>query len=771
MNTFSPSRLSGAARIAGLYLLLGSAWIWGSDWLVSWLLGEPHSLQQAQSWKGELFVMFTSVLLYGLVRQQERQQADEASHRLDAERRWHFAVDGSGLGLWDWNVTAGTVYFSSQWKSMLGFADHEVGDQLTEWSSRVHPDDLEQVMADVQRHLRGEVDHYVNEHRVLCKNGQYKWILDRGQVMERDAQGQALRMIGTHTDLTLLKQREEMLALNAYVFTHSSEGIVISAPDNTILSVNDAFTRISGYAADEVIGRNPSMLQSGRHDQAFYQAMWHALEAHGSWQGELWNRRKDGELYLEHITINVARNDDGSVRNYYAIFTDITQRRQAEARVQHLTHHDALTDLPNRTLLADRLDFLLRHSQRASEALALLVIDLDRFKYVNDSLGHEAGDRLLVELAQRLQQAVRQQDTLARMGGDEFALLLPQTHAEGAAHLSRQIIDLIARPVAIDGHELIVTASVGIALHPGDGHTVGELLQAGDTAMYRAKAAGGANFQFYAPEMHRNASRVLQLENQLRRALERQELALHYQPQIHLQTGQRLGCEALMRWQHPEHGSVSPAEFIPIAEQSGLIVTIGEWALRQAAQQARTWQDAGLPPLVMAVNVSAPQFQQPDFPDLVQRVLHDTGLAPRWLELEITESVVSADPEQAVATMHRLQALGVSLSVDDFGTGYSSLSYLKRFPIHKLKIDQSFVHDLTTDPSNLSIVTGIIAMAHSLGLQTVAEGVETPVQAQALQQKGCDVGQGYLYARPMPADDFARWMQNSPAPADAHLRQ
>jgi len=747
--------LAGSVRIALIYFVLASLWIWGSDWVTAWMYGEPYTLHQAQSWKGELFVLLTSFLLYGLIRRQEQAQAAEAQQRLDAERRWHFAVDGSDFGLWDWDIASSTVFFSTRWKTMLGYAEDDIGNQLWEWESRVHPDDKAQVMADIQRHMSGEVDHYVNEHRVLCKDGSYKWILDRGQVMERDAQGQVLRMIGTHTDVTPIKQREEMLSLNANVFMNSSEGIVICASDNTILSVNQAFSDITGYSLDEVRGRNPSLLHSGRHDRAFYQAMWQALTSQGRWQGEVWNRRKDGVLYLEQLSINVARNASGDISHYYGIFSDITQRRQTEARVMHLTHHDTLTDLPNRALLADRLGFLLEHAKRAHETVALLFIDLDRFKFINDSLGHQTGDQLLVELARRLQLAVRHQDTVARMGGDEFALLLPQTHADGAAHLSRQIIDLIARPVLVDAQELIVSASIGIALFPEDGTTVGELLQAGDTAMYRAKAAGGANFQFYTAEMHHSASRVLQLENSLRRALQRQELSLHYQPQIDLHSGQQVGCEALLRWTHPEYGNLSPAEFIPIAEQSGLIQPIGEWVLRQAVQQAHQWQSAGLPPLVVAVNVSAAQFSQPDFPERVQQVLQETGLEPRWLELELTESVVSADPEGAVALMHRLHALGVSLSVDDFGTGYSSLSYLKRFPIQKLKIDQSFVRDLDADPSNLSIVSGIIAMAHSLGLKTVAEGVETAAQAQLLTQKGCDVGQGYLYARPMPADAFA----------------
>ncbi len=412
------------------------------------------------------------------------------------KRRWRFAVDGSDIGLWDWNVSAGTVFFSSRWKSMLGYSDGEIGDQLCEWESRVHPDDKPQVMADVGRHLSGEVDFYANEHRVLCKDGRYKWILDRGRVVERGPEGQALRMIGTHTDLTVLKLREQALALNASLFMNSSEGIVICDGDNHILSVNRAFSDITGYSADEVLGRPPSLLRSGRQSRDFYRDMWHQILQAGRWQGEILNLRKDGEPFLAWLTISLVRDLDGQVRNYYGIFHDITQRKQAEARISQLTHYDALTGLPNRALLRERIESGLLQARRDPQTLALMFIDVDRFKYINDSLGHRAGDALLVEIAARLTQTVRPQDTVSRMGGDEFTLLLPQIDAEGAAHLAQTLIARIAEPCRFEGMELIVTPSIGIAMFPGDGREVDALLQAGDTAMYRAKAAGGANFQF-----------------------------------------------------------------------------------------------------------------------------------------------------------------------------------------------------------------------------------------------------------------------------------
>ncbi|MEO0003008.1 MAG: hypothetical protein RLZZ22_700, partial [Pseudomonadota bacterium] len=455
---------------------------------------------------------------------------DITQHKRDQEqlraekRRWRFAVDGSDIGLWDWNVSASTVFFSSCWKTMLGYSEDEIGDRLCEWESRVHPDDKAQVMADVGRHLSGEVDFYVNEHRVLCKDGSYKWILDRGRVVERGPDGQALRMIGTHTDLTALKLREQALALNASLFMNSFEGIVICDGDNRILSVNRAFSDITGYGADEVLGHDPSLLRSGQHRPEFYREMWAQIRQAGRWQGEILSRRKDGEHFLAWLTISLVRDQDGQVRNYYGIFHDITQRKQTEARLSQLTHYDALTGLPNRVLLRDRIESALAHARREQETLVLMFIDVDRFKYINDSLGHRAGDALLVEMASRLEQTVRPQDTVSRMGGDEFTLLLPHIDAEGAAHLAQEIIARISAPCQIEGMELIVTPSIGIAMFPGDGREVDALLQAGDTAMYRAKAAGGANFQFYEPGMHLSASRTLQLENALRWALERHEL-------------------------------------------------------------------------------------------------------------------------------------------------------------------------------------------------------------------------------------------------------
>jgi diguanylate cyclase (GGDEF)-like protein/PAS domain S-box-containing protein len=675
-----------------------------------------------------------------------------------AEERWRFAIDGSNLGLWDWNVPEGTAFFSARWKSMLGFDENEIGNQVSEWSLRVHPDDLPAVNAAVQSMLTTPQELHAHEVRLRCKNGDYKWTLTQGKVVERNERGEPIRVIGTQTDLTDIKQREAALDLHAGVFMNNMEGIVICDANVRIKSVNQAFTDITGYPAEEAIGQPPSILNSGRQDAAFYKEMWRQIKENGRWQGEIWNRRKNGEIFAEWLTINVDHAPDGGVRHYYAIFSDITQRKAAEEKIRHIIQHDTLTNLPNQSLLRDRLGLALAHAKRSQEALAVLFMDMDRFKLINDSLGPTAGDALLVEVAQRLKNSVRQQDTVSRQGGDEFTLLLPEVDAGAAAHVAQKLLKCLSEPYQISGQQLVVSPSIGIAVYPTDGQEVDTLLQASDMAMYRAKSDGGNAFRFHTADMQQQVNKTLRVENDLRKALRDNELLLHYQPQISFTTGRVVGCEALVRWQHPELGLVPPGDFIPVAEDSGLIAPIGDWVLRTATQQCRTWQKAGLTDLVMAINVSTVQFRQEDFAQSVQNALEAAGLEARFLEVEITESVMADNPERAIRTIRQLHDLGVQLSIDDFGTGYSSFSYLKRFKIHKIKIDQSFIRDLHTEGNSASIAEAIISMGHSLGLSVIAEGVETANHAQWLAAHRCDEAQGYLYARPMPALQFVAWI-------------
>ena len=572
-----------------------------------------------------------------------------------------------------------------------------------------------------------------------------------------------LELIAMAAHLTALaierKKGEQQLQLVARVFEQGGESIVITDSESRIVRVNKAFTQITGYTEAEALGRNPSLLSSGRQDADFYRDMWDALHASGLWQGELWNRRKDGSVYPEWLSISQMRDSSGAVTHYVAIATDISQRKQDEEKIRLLADFDPLTGLPNRRLLQDRIGTALTQAQRQNEPVALMFLDLDRFKYVNDSLGHHMGDNLLQQVAQRLTAALREQDTVCRLGGDEFVVLCPNTDATGAAHVAQKLLESVSRSFQMELQDLLITFSIGIALYPTDGSTYETLSMRADTAMYRAKQAGRNTYRFFTAEMQVESSRVLQLENGLRRALELNQFHLVYQPQVSLHDDQLVGMEALLRWEHPVLGTVSPAEFIPVAEESGLILPIGEWVLRTAAQQMCAWLEMGLPLQQVAVNLSAVQFRHHNLLELVTQVLAEAGLAPQYLELELTEGVAMENPLSAIEVMKNLHQLGVRLSMDDFGTGYSSLSYLKRFSVYKLKIDQSFVRDLTDDPEDRAIVVAIIGLARSLGFQTIAEGVETAGQLAFLREQGCDEVQGYWYSKPLLAAAFEAFVR------------
>ena len=494
------------------------------------------------------------------------------------------------------------------------------------------------------------------------------------------------------------------------------------------------------------------MLSSGRHDKAFYAAMWEAIATQGRWQGEVWNRRKDGSVYPEQLSIIRVLDANGEVTHYIGIFSDITRHKAAQAHIQRLAHFDPLTGLPNRALLNDRISHELSAAQRNRTQLAILFVDLDHFKNVNDTLGHRIGDELLITVATRLKAAVREVDTVSRQGGDEFILILPDTDANGAAHVAEKLLEVVAQPYQIESFELSVTLSIGIALYPADGDDFDVLSKCADAAMYRAKHDGRNTYRFFTAEMQARSAHNLQMENALRRVLERNQLLLHYQPQVSLQDGRLIGIEALLRWQHPELGMIAPADFIPIAEDSGQILQIGEWALRSAVQQMKAWVDNGLTPMAMAVNLSAVQFRHPHLPERVTQILDEVKLPPQYLELELTESVAMDDAPAAIAVMDKLHEHGIRMSIDDFGTGYSSLSYLKRFNVHRLKIDQSFVRGIGEDPEDRAIVRAIISLADSLGLLTIAEGVETEEQLTFLREQGCNEVQGYYFSKPLAAE-------------------
>ncbi|MDP1614049.1 MAG: PAS domain S-box protein [Sulfuritalea sp.] len=592
------------------------------------------------------------------------------------------------------------------------------------------------------------------ESRLRHKDGHELWVLTTAHFI-LDADGQVVGVEGTTRDNTRQRRAEEELRLAAKVFESSGEAIMIADAKGDILSVNQAFSRVTGYAAAEVLGRDARMLASGKHDAEFFRGMWQSLLDTGYWQDEIWNRRRNGEIYPEWLGISSVRDEQGAITHFVGIFSDISERKAAEAKIAFLAHHDPLTGLPNRLLLKDRMEQAMVHGERAGRKVALLFVDLDRFKAVNDSFGHPVGDVLLRDAAQRLLGCVRESDTISRHGGDEFLVVLTDLQSsEVPAQIAEKIMIVLGEPFHIDAHEATISASVGIAVYPEDGAGFDQLLKKADTAMYHAKAAGRNAFRFYTERMNSDAQERLDLHSRLRRALERGEFVLHYQPLVDLKSGRIVGGEALLRWQHPQHGLVLPEHFIAAAEHSGLIVPLGEWVLQEACRELARWHAAGHAQLSMAVNISAIQFRRGDVEETVLRALAAADAHPSALELELTESILIDGAEQVLATIRRLQALGVRLAIDDFGTGYSSLAYLKRFAVDKLKIDQSFVRDIVTDTDDAAIVRAVIQMAKSLNLHVVAEGVESAAVAAELRAMDCDLVQGFFFGRPLPATEF-----------------
>jgi diguanylate cyclase (GGDEF)-like protein/PAS domain S-box-containing protein len=657
---------------------------------------------------------------------------------------------------------AGTIqYASPSYQAVLGYDPQTLlGHSIF---TGIHPDDRETAFAICQASLaRGKANR--TDIRRQHANGDYLWLEAIGNPL-RNAAGALIGAVISSRDITERKRVEVELRLATQVFESCREAITVTDAETRILWVNRAFSDITGYSAAEAVGQTPRLLASGRHHRDFYQEMWRALIATGRWQGEIWNRSKTGEVYPEWLGISAVHDGQGHLTHYVGIFSDLSEHKARIDQIEFLAHHDPLTALPNRLLLQDRLDRALSQAERSQSSVALLFLDLDRFKLVNDSLGHALGDQLLQHVALRLHQKLRDTDTLSRQGSDEFMIVLPDTGVEGAGHVARNLLECLDRqPMQIADHSLSVTASIGISLYPDHGQDRDSLLKQAGAALRYAQSSGGNSCRFFTASMTVNTLERLQLETDLRHALERHQLLLHYQPQIDLGIDRIVGAEALLRWQHPERGLVSPGQFIPIAEDSGLIVPIGEWVMRETCRQAYAWQQAGLPAITVAVNLSALQFQRADLLDTVSQALTGSGLAPKWLELELTESILIQDTDNALRTVRQLRAMGLRLSIDDFGTGYSSLSYLQKLAVHTLKIDQSFVRGLASDADSAAIVRAVVQLAHSLKLNTIAEGVETDFQLAFLRNQGCDQVQGYYFSRPLPAIEFAQLLAQNKLP-------
>ncbi len=607
-----------------------------------------------------------------------------------------------------------------------------------------------------------------HERQMRRRDGSLIWCLVSGSSL---VPGQpAAGNVWVFADISERKEAEEELRLSATVIAHIADGVMVTDTAGTIVTVNPAFTAITGYAEAEAIGQSWTMTRSSRHDDGFYEEIARELEAGGFWRGEVWSCRKNGDVFLEWLTVSAVHGSGsagaGAPTHYVGVFSDITRLKESQEQLDFLAHHDPLTGLPNRLLFQDRLLHAIGRAARESQQLAVMFIDLDRFKNVNDTLGHQTGDRLLKEVASALSGRLREGDTLARLGGDEFVVLLEHVDGQyGATQVAQKMVALFEQPFLVSGHELFVTGSIGVALYPQDALDANLLIRHADVAMYQAKARGRNGYQFYSPAMDGEGVERLRMEALLRRAIERQEIFLHYQPQVEIDSGRLIGVEALVRWRHPELGLVSPARFIPMAEDTGFINQLGEWVLIEACHQMARWDAAGLQVPKMAVNLSVRQVERGAMTPLVARALATTGLAPRRLQLEVTESVIM-NTGDAAAFIGELHGLGVGLAIDDFGTGYSSLAYLKQLPVDVLKIDRSFIKDIPADADDEAIAIAIIQLGKSMNLSVIAEGVENEQQAAFLLRHGCNRAQGFLYGRPLgPEALLADWGQ------DTHERQ
>ncbi len=689
----------------------------------------------------------------------ERKRAELALAQREAQLSR--VLEGSDLGYWEWNVQTNEFQVSARWETMLGYEPGEMAITVDRWPEHVHPDDLPLAMASIEQHLKGETAAHEIEMRCRTKEGGWRWIRTSGRVVSWDGEGRPLMMSGTHTDATDRKQLELALKEAAMVFESSLEGIVVVDPQMRITKVNAAFCHITGYAPEEVLGQSPKILASGRQGPEFYRDMWETLAAHDVWRGELWNRRRNGEIYAELLTISCVRDAKGVVQHYIGVFSDISLIKSHEAELHRIAHFDPLTGVPNRRLLVDRLHQALARAARNGSSLAVCFLDLDGFKVINDAHGHALGDRLLVEVTRRITEVLRAEDTLARLGGDEFVVLLTDISSERDCTLVLdRLLQVVQQGMRIEDRELRVTASIGVSLFPHDNADADTLMRHADQAMYLAKEAGKNRYQLFDPVSDRRAQSHREFVQRLQQALELREFVLHYQPKVDLLDGRLLGVEALIRWDCPGRGLLPPGAFLPQLQSSGLELDLGDWVIEEALSQAQRWREQGLD-LRVSINVSAAQLQQADFHEKLALALHrHPGQAPQQFELEVLETAQIEDMDAAVGVLRRCGDLGVRFALDDFGTGYSSLTYLRKLPVQTLKIDQSFVRGMLGNADDMGIVDGVIRMARAFRMEVVAEGVETLEHGRMLLQQGCHLMQGFGIARPMPAEALKGWLQD-----------
>lgn len=701
-----------------------------------------------------------------LTRQMDGLLADLLDTRAQLEQERQLFNTGPAI-IFRWSISQEwpVEYVSTNIEPILGHQAEDFVDGELKFSALIHPDDFDRVTATVNEFIQKDEGFFEIEYRLIDSDGRYHWLFQHA-MLAKSRKDQSRSFIGYVLDITERKESEEQLNLAATAM-ESSVAISIADPRGDILRVNEAFTEITGYSSEEIIGKNSSILSSGKHDKAFFSNLWQALTNEGYWEGEIWNKKKSGELFPEWISIAAVKDSGGVTTHYVSTFQDISERKLAEERIEQLAYFDPLTNLPNRRLYFDRLSQELVHARRQKNFGAVMFVDLDRFKQINDSLGHDVGDMILVETAKRLRNVLREGDTASRLGGDEFVALIPNLGSElemayiNAGKVAEKLFAELARPFVLPSRELIVTASIGIILFPDEQFSAEEVMKQADIAMYQAKESGRNSYHFYRPSMQQEIEDRYELEQQLNLAIKERQFILYYQPKIDVE-GKIVGAEALVRWDHPERGLVFPNDFIPAAENSQLIVPISEQIIQLAAADLALWCEHKLidEQFVLSINISATHFSQDEFEESIVGNLLLKGAELSRIELELTEGVVIKDFDKTIEKMSALSDLGIRFSIDDFGTGYSSLQYLHRLPINTLKIDRAFVRDVVTDNGSQVITKTIISMGRNLGLELIAEGVENTQQRQFLEDHGCFQYQGYLFSRPLSEPDFREFLKH-----------
>ncbi len=662
------------------------------------------------------------------------------------------------IGHWELDISSGGLFWSDEVYRIFGYAPQEFAATYELFLKHIHPDDIELVNKSYMDSVNEKRGYHIT-HRIIRKDSKMGFVEERCE-HEFDADGNVIRSIGTVHDITKQKIAQNEVMLASEVFSKMSDGIVITDSSQKIIKVNKAFSKISGYSAEELYGQTPKALSSGWHNHEFYGSMWASIMTHGYWNGEIIDRKKNGELYTAEINIIALHNDEGILTNFISIANDVTKKKEQEDLIHNLAYFDSLTTLPNRVLFQERVVSRIPFIKRNKKKMALLFIDMDNFKNVNDTLGHVMGDKFLVEVSKIIKKAIREQDTLSRLGGDEFTVIIEDIDTVmDVVSIAENIINAFRQPLIIEANKLYTGVSMGISIYPDDGQSYEELVKAADTAMYQVKASGKNSFQFYTQSMNEKLTERIDIENHLRSAIENNEFFLVYQPKVNLDTKSVYGMEALIRWKHPELGLVRPDKFINISEETGQIYEIGLWVAKQALLDTKALHETGNM-LTVSINVSSKQLENENFIRDICREVGEIGVDIQYIELEITESHIMSNIDKTLSILNELHFIGFLLSIDDFGTGYSSLSYLKKLPVQTIKIDRSFVLDIETDEDDRSIVATIIAMARALGKDVIAEGSETQGHVNTLKLLNCNKIQGYFFSKPIEIDTFKEFIYN-----------